>query len=162
MASDNNQSSIVRFGRVLAAVALIFTAPVSGYFFARMFLDARASANWPFVDGSLTKAEVGTTSVGRYFPDVAYSYRVGDRDFVGSTVRFSDGEYRDRNAAAQAISGLSVAQSVKVFYDPADPSRTVLQTGAGFQEYALLCIPLIMLGIGVLLIVHLWRTRQRR
>jgi hypothetical protein len=111
------------------------------------------------VTGTLKKARVGERGVDRYYADVEYAYRVGGDEFIGSRVRASDVEYNVRDGVAQAIGGLAVDKPVPVYYDPADPRRAVLRPGAGFQDYALLFIPVLMLGAGVGGFWSLWRTR---
>lgn len=158
--NEYGQSSIVRFGFGIAAFFLVISGPVSGYFLGRIILEAEASAAWPAADGTLTKAQVGETEVGRYFADVAYTYRVGDAEFTGSRIRASDGEYNIRDGAVQSIRDLTVGEPLAVFYNPADPRQAVLQPGAGFQEYALLLVPLGLLAVGIWSLRLLWRTRQ--
>lgn len=152
-------SPIVRFGLGLFAILLVVSAPMSGYFLVQIFLDAKASANWPSVTGMLTKSQVGDRGAGRYFADVAYTYRIGASEFVGSKVRASDGDYNIRDGAVQMIRGLAVGQPVTVYYDPSNPRKALLRPGAGFQEYALLFVPLMMFGIGVGAFWLLFRRR---
>jgi hypothetical protein len=159
---DDERSPLVRFGLGLVAFLLILGAPVSGYFFTKIFLEARATANWPSVKGMLTKARVAEIGFGRYHADVAYSYRVGPNDYTGSRVRLSDGEYDVRDGAAQAIDGLTAGRPVSVFYNPSNPQQSVLRSGVGFQEYALLFVPVPMFGIGATYFWLLWRPRRRR
>ena len=157
---DQSQSPIIRFGFGIAALFFVIGGPISGFFLGRIFLEAEASASWPSVVGTITKAQIGETEVGRYFADVAYSYRVRDREFTGSRIRTSDGEYSVRDGAAQAIRGISVGKQIPVHYNPANPPQSVLQTGVGFQEYAILLAPVGMLILGVWLFRLLWRTRK--
>ncbi len=160
MDSSDNQFSIVRFGFVVTGFFCMAGSPISGYFLTRIFLDARASASWPSVTGTVTKAQVGSAGLARYVVDVSYTYRVGDNDFTGSRVRVSDGEYDRRDSVVQEIRGLSAGQTVLVFYKPSDPRQALLKVGAGFQEYALLFIPLLMFGFGLSsLCLLLWMRR---
>jgi hypothetical protein len=129
----------------MSAFFLILGAPVSGYFLGRIFLEAKASASWPSVVGTVTKAQVVERIGPRYFPDVTYSYQVDGRGFTGTRLRASHGDFDIREAAAQAIDNLAVGQEVPVYYDPINPSQSVLQAGADFREYALLCVPVGML-----------------
>jgi hypothetical protein len=139
----------------------ILSAPVSGYFLTRIFFEARASASWPSVMGTLTKAEVAEVGIGRWRADVAYSYRVGRNEFTGSRIRASDGEYEIRDGAVQAMDGMNVGQRMSVFYKPSDPQQSVLRPGVGFQEYALLFVPVLMLGAGVASLYFLRRSGRR-
>ena len=158
--NEPSQSPIVRFGFGLGAFFLLIGGPISGYFLGRIFLEAKVSSTWPSVTGTITRAQVGETGVGRYVADVAYSYRVGDREFTGSRIRTSDGEYRIRDGAVQAIDGLTVGRQLPVHYDPVNPRHSVLQAGAGFQEYVLLLIPVGMFVVGLWRFRLLWRTSQ--
>jgi hypothetical protein len=161
MDSNDSQSSIVHFTLAVAALFGVAGSPISGYFLTKIFLEARASASWPSVSGTVTKAQVGSAGFGRYFADVSYIYHIGGNDLTGTRVRASDGEYDGRDGAIQAIRGLSVGQTVLVFYDPSDPRQAVLRPGASFQEYALLVIPLLMFGSGLGVFCFLWWTRRR-
>jgi hypothetical protein len=156
---DYELSPIRRFGLALGAFLFILSAPISGYFLLKIFVDARASESWPTVMGKLTKAQVIPAGVGRFRAVVAYSYRVGAIDFNGSKIHASDGEFEFRDGAAQEIRGLIVGQPVTVFYNPSDPRQSLLRAGAGFQEYALLFVPIVMLGVGVVLF---WRWQRSR
>jgi hypothetical protein len=156
--NEQYQSSIIRFGFGLAAFIFLIGGPISGYFLGRIFVEAIMSATWPTTSGIVTKAQVGETGVGRYFADVAYTYRVGDAVFTGSRIRASDGEYNIRDGAVQAIDNLTVGKQVPVYYNPASPRQSVLQAGAGFQEYVLLLVPVGMFVTGVWSFRGLWRT----
>jgi hypothetical protein len=158
--NEHLASPIVRFGFSIAAFFFVIGGPISGYFLGKIFLEAKASATWPTVVGKITRAEVGETGVGRYFADVAYTYQVGDREFTGSRIRASHGEYNIRDGAVQAIRELSVGKNVPVSYNPANPRQSVLEAGAGFQEYALLFIPVGVFVFGLWSFRLLWRTRK--
>lgn len=160
--NEREQSPIVRFGFGLAAFIFVIGGPISGFFLGRIFLEARSSSTWPSVLGTITRAQVGETEVQRYFADVTYSYRIRGTEFTGSRIRASDGEYSVRDGAVQAIGELQVGQQVNVYYNPADPRQSVLQAGAGFQEYALLLVPVAMFCVGLWSFRLLWRTRKAR
>lgn len=100
------------------------------------------------------------TTVGRYVANVEYRYRISDVEFTRSRIRASDGEYGIRDGAVQAIGNLSVGKQLPVSYNPADPRKSVLQADTGFQEYALLVVPLVILGIGLYSARSLWRIRR--
>jgi hypothetical protein len=152
------ESGLVRFGRWLGAVAFLLAGPVSGFFLFRLFREAQASDRWPSVPGRVLRASVGTTAIGRYFPDVSYSYRVNGREYLGTRVRASDGESNIRDAAEQTIHDLAPGMRKRVYYDPDDPARSVLRTGAGYQEYGLLLVPVLITTVGIRSVWRLVRT----
>ena len=157
--NSNLESPVVRFGFGLGAFFFFISGPISGFFLTRIFFEAKASADWPNVPGILTRAEVLRNELGRFRADVTYSYKVTNEAFTGTRIRASDGEYDNRDGAVQAIRGLIPNQQVQVYYNPADPRRAVLRPGVGFQEYALLFIPVLMSAIGAYAFSKLWRTR---
>lgn len=150
-------SPILRFGRWLGAILFVIAGPISGYFLLQIYLTARASEAWPTVSGEITKADVAITAVGRYHADVEYTYNVRGRDLVGNRIRASDGEFDFPGGAEQTIRGLEPGQRVEVHYDPTDPARSVIRTGAHFQEYALLLVPVVIFSLGVAKIAKLNR-----
>jgi hypothetical protein len=155
-----SSSTIVRFGGWFFSILFVISAPVGGYFLFQIYLMAKASEAWPSVPGLITKAKVAQTSVGRYYADVTYNYTVRGQKLRGTRVRASDGEYDFRDGAVQAIKGLASGQTVEVYFDPAAPTQSVLQPGVGFQERALLCVPVVMLSIGIAGIVWLLLSRK--
>ena len=154
-------SPIVRFGFALAATFCVFGSPVMGFFLTRIFLEAKASASWPIVAGVLQKVEIGETSVNRYYADIAYTFSVDGRDYTGTRIAASDGEYNIRDGAVQAIEGLRVGDAVSVYYNPSNPSQSVIRAGAGFVEYFLLCLPIAIFAFGVYAFRLLRRTKEK-
>ena len=144
-----------RLGAVILGFLCTGGAIVSAFFITQLFLQAQASARWPTVSGTLTKARVS----GHYIADVSYRYDVGGITYTGTKIRASDGQYSDEGEAAQAIQGLSPEQVVQVSYNPANPTQSFLRPGAGAPEYAMLCIPFIMFGVGAFLLWFTWRAR---
>ena len=144
-------SPIVRFGVLFGAGIVLLSTPISGFFLTRIFLEARASAGWPHVEGTLEKAEVKEIGLGlprRYGADVLYSYQVSGVNYRGKRVRISDGEADRREAIEDKLRGLVAGEPVTVYYDPERKSKSVLQPGVGFQEWFLLGIPVVMFAIG--------------
>ncbi len=158
--SQDRQSRIVRFGFAIGALLLVMGGPISGYFLTRIFLEAKASATWPAVNGIIARVQVGETSAGQFFPDVAYTYTVGTVVFTGTRIRTSDGEYAIRDGAVQAMQELTVGAPITVYYNPSNPRQSVIRNGAGWQEYVLLLVPVAMFAIGIWSVRRLWRTRR--
>lgn len=156
--SGSLQSPITRLGFGLGACFAFLSSVISGYFLTQIFLEARQTTSWPSVNGSLTRVRVGQNT-GRYFADVAYQYQVAGRTYNGTRIRTSDGEYQVRDGAEQAIRGLTQGQQVPVYYNPDNASQSVLRIGAGFQEYALLAVPVALFAMGIFAFRRFWRTR---
>ena len=160
--SDEIQSPIVRFGLSLGVLLCFLSVPVSGYFLTQIVIQARGSHDWPSVEGQLLRAQVGGNGAHGFHADVSYRYEVNGQIYNGQRVRTSDGEYKIRDGAKQAIRGLIAGQRITVYYDPHDPSESVLEPGAGYQEYTLLGVPVILLVMGAGLLIRLRRTQPSR
>ena len=104
--SDEIQSPIVRFGLSLGVLLCFLSVPVSGYFLTQIVIQARASHDWPSVEGQLLRAQVGGNGAHGFHADVSYRYEVNGQIYNGQRVRTSDGEYKIRDGAKQAIRGL--------------------------------------------------------
>jgi len=121
-----------------------------------------ASDGWPSTKGHVVESRVQTrvavdgsdVSRGRLFgprhyehvPVVRYAYEVGGVPYTSDRVRFGErsaergdrGQERAREAAGRYPAGAAV----DVYYDPAIPSRSVLETGRQSTPW--------MLGVGAL------------
>lgn len=155
-------SPIIRFGLTFGAIFCVFGSPVMAFFLTRIFLEAKASASWPTTPGIIQKVAVRETSVSRYYADVSYTYSAAGRDYTGTRISASDGEYNVRDGAVQAIHGLHVGQGVTVYYDPSNPSQSVIRAGAGFTEYVLFCVPIAFFAFGIYAFRQLLRTKTAK
>jgi hypothetical protein len=153
-------------GGLLLAIALIWVA--------NAWLSAPA---WATVDGQIVQAGVtsdmrttsrisgnhrgggNTHEVMFYSPDVVYNYRVGGRDYTG--IGIGDGgdySYDSPGEADAAVAPYRQRLNVTVYYDPADPERSCLDT-----SFMLGFVPWVIGGIGLLLLVlGLGLRRARR
>lgn len=101
-----------------------------GLIAARNGLRAKA---WPSVEGTLKRVEIVERGSqfdlndAVSFPAVRYSYEVAGKRYSGDRLSFGLGG--GNLASRWAIRGLSVGASVRVFYDPAKPSQSVLRPG---------------------------------
>ncbi|MDB5174786.1 MAG: hypothetical protein JWN51_3559 [Phycisphaerales bacterium] len=147
-------SPIIRLGLVVWGIGFTAGAPVSGYFLVRMLLHARANTNWSAVPGTVTSAAVVRSYSPlnpKYHTEVAYDYTVAGVDYKGGRIRTNDGDWDSFDSARRALGQLATGAQVMVHYDPADPSQSLLEPGAGYQEIAVLIAPVMMLAAGVLL-----------
>ena len=93
---------------------------------------ARASARWPTVAGTITASrlavELDKDGDEKYRADVRFAYRVGGREFEGSNVKWGwSALYAWRSRAAAALAPYPVGKPVTVHYDPAQPMTAVLE-----------------------------------
>lgn len=92
---------------------------------------ARASARWPTVAGTITESklavELDEDGDEKYRADIRFVYRVGGREFEGANVKWGwTAIYAWRSHAAAALAAYPMGKAVTVHYDPAQPMTAVL------------------------------------
>lgn len=110
-------------------------------------LKGSVSSNWPYVEGSILHAETtrgGGSSRPQYFHTVRYTYVVGNKFFTGDRIAFMF----DRGTTGNTLQ-FSAGQRVPVYYDPLNPSSSVLLRG--IQPYYL-----FVTGLGFVFVTIGW------
>jgi hypothetical protein len=95
------------------------------------------SRQWPSTDGRILEARAGALPNqlprGRWYPGglrLAYEYTVGRERYVGSRSSWR-GYWPRLGTAVRLALHYQAQRKVRVWYDPNDPRRAVLQPGAG-------------------------------
>lgn len=125
---------------------------------AFIWLRARASCRWPstaaVLDTARVQDSVGYTRGGSY-PTYAlalrYSYTVGGKVYHGSRRGFGRTDYRSMEEAAAALRALTGQPEVRIYYDPGNPARAVLEPGAGPGVYQMAAVSAAILGAGLII-----------
>ena len=139
---------------VLVCLALLLNLGVDFYF-------ARVSKDWPCTSGTITENTVSQTThqewvtnrgSGGYYRTwtsdqwhFQYRYVVDGHEFMGSRVVFGECE-PEEYMATKLLYG-----DVTVFYDPRQPSRSVLLSGVHSSPSPLFAILLAGLGFSLIL-----------
>ena len=102
-----------------------------------------ASLSWPTVAGVVKSSEVAAYRAkgGKQFmAKVAYDYTVDDTPFTGNTVRF--GNHAGALAKAEAdVAKYPAGAPVEVYYDPAKPQTSTLESGqSGLSVWGLVLV----------------------
>lgn len=145
------------FAFVLPAAAIL-VAVLGIMSFVRAQRLAGASTRWPSIIGTVTKSDVVEEQIDddssdndsirrkirRYQIDLRYAYRVGQRDYVGtSDVWGWTPIYGLREQAETTASRYKPGEQVTVYYDPEQPGNAVLEPNNRQGSYA----PLIFSAI---------------
>lgn len=137
-----------------ATVVLLFmgigAAALTIFLGIPMVMNALASKGWPSIeDGVITVSEF-TTNRDRddggttYGASVAYDYTVNGTLHTGSNVHFGQYGTSDPSYGRGIVNRYPVGKKVRVYYNPDDPSASVLEPGAGWSSF-------MIAGIGALL-----------
>lgn len=111
---------------------------------------AHESQFWPAVDGVVLESRVDDKHLEFMKPILRYRYSVSGRQYVGQRVAFS-GHGVSRAAIAALIAPYAVGAQVQVHYDPAQPSRAVLNADGKSDWLYWLCSGLAFCALPVLL-----------
>jgi len=151
---DHNQQETHRSSPfILVVVLLVFGVVLGGVGFMR-YTTARASAEWPTVNGTVTSSRVQTTrrdGKNEYMPRVQYSYVVDGQSFSGTRITASDEYQKNRGSADDILGRYPSGTAVTVFYDPQDPARAVLEQGLPGNVKVLLGAGVACLALAVLI-----------
>lgn len=150
------QSSL---GKALLFLGMGIAAGVYSIF---AYQTATESESWPSTTGEITLSKVDmdhnvTTGNNKtkWKPRVKYSYEVNaslfENDRIG--IGIGDMNYKTRNQAQRAISQYPAGKKVQVYYDPANPQTSALETGVTMFTYLgfFMSIILILAGLKFLL-----------
>ena len=153
------------FGLGCLLVTGILLLGVLPYYFLGRVKGGLASSAWPKTTGILLKHDVisrGGRSRSFYAPVVEFEFSAGGERYRGKRLRFAPMSFPNPGDAWAYLRAFPVGAGVDVFYDPADPARSVLQPGITRREILASSSALILCEvIGMLLAVVLLRDRAR-
>lgn len=155
----------------MAAIMLLIGGVFSAIAYDN-YRDGEETKAWPSTSGEIRSAEVeeeerrerqdngGYRTRYTYTPRVTYAYTIQGVEYTGHRIRADDsGGGRDK--AYDTINDFPVGSIVDVYYDPSDPSSSVLRQGADpvavwvFGGIGGLLLVLSLVGVG-------WATMFRR
>jgi hypothetical protein len=118
---------------------------------------AAAASGWHSTEGKIVVSQVRkeTAYVGRgnraaafYRPAITYAYRVEGRDYQAERIRFGGDAGGSEPSAKAAVERYPEDGKVMVWYDPANPSRAVLEMGVAPAAWLFAAMTLVLLVLG--------------
>jgi len=143
-------------GGILLALTprVLFTAiglSILWFLFLRPFMEGSAAKTWPTAKGTVISAHsemkrsrpLGDTRRNRdmYKDVVLYRYVVGDKDYEGRRIGVFTNWFVSLGGRADQLQKYPEGKIIKVYYNPLEPGRALLQPGMGpdrFVPYTLL------------------------
>jgi hypothetical protein len=148
--------SLIYLALVPPALLFLFAAvfAVSGI---RRLRAGAATRGWPAVAGRITYSgvsrELTTDGEGGghelFAPQVRYTYPVDGEIRTGETIHVNREPFASRGRAERLARRYPEGAEVRVFYDPADPSRAVLEPGTGRAPFGYLAMAVLLAVAGV-------------
>lgn len=117
------------------------------------------AAKWPHAVGEIIEAKMQDTSDSDSHTcemKVRYAFRVGDDAHEGTTIHACYGSSSIQQAHRPLEALLKVGTPVRVYYDPANPSRSCLSTGLFSGNLALVFVGAIFLFAGLGFLGTFW------
>ncbi len=124
--------------------------------FGGQALNYLTTTGWEQVSGTIVSSEIedaSDTTGERYVAQVVYTYEVDGAIYEGNQLDLRGSTYlSNREDAEQLLAPYPIGASVMPYFDPADPSRTVLDRGLpgaiwGFVGVGSVLV-LLSLGLG--------------
>lgn len=125
--------------------------------FGRQILLGLKSRSWPTATGTVQDARIQSHQsrdeegdvTTTYEALIRYQYNVAGQEHQGMRRTFSDVRTSSRSRTEKILERYPAGSSVTVYYDPGDPSASVLEPGVGLMSYILLLLVLAFLVFGV-------------
>jgi hypothetical protein len=122
---------------------------------------ARQSESWPSTEGEIAhsailyRTDTTTTNgdVASYKADIAYRYKVRGANYSSSKVALLDLSTSSSGRAQTIVQRYPDKSKVQVYYNPADPSESILEPGSTGGINVLYLIGGIFATAGVLFLV---------
>lgn len=128
-------------------------------FLSRNLIYACRSQKWPCVSGRLLKTGTRRITVRTGTPvqstsatvvDFAYAYEVDGRPFESGRVTFSDNIIKTGGSLGRLQEEFRKGETVLVYYDPANPSFSVLKPGPTVYNFTPFITALLFLAVGII------------
>lgn len=105
---------------------------ISGAFFVWSLIKQNAIRKWSFTQGKVLESRLNIISGDSFEPYVKYSYAVQGEGYINDKIMPVNYLTEDENTAKKAIAPYWIGAAVSVYYDPSDPSRSVLEPKNSF------------------------------
>lgn len=143
---------------LIGGIILLLAAPIAAIGIWSKVSEARASANWPTVTGTVRDSSVKEVEPNMsYRAVVHYNYTVDGQIQLSDQISAGLADSSTSSAAEAIVARFPAGSKVTVHYDPADSTRSYLDTGG---NYAALIAPVIIAALGLALL-RLGRPRPR-
>ena len=99
----------------------------SGFFFVWSLVKQNAIRKWAFTQGKALESRLNIVSGDSFEPYVKYSYAVKGKNYTNDKISPVNYLTEEENAAKKVLSPYWADAPVNVYFDPNDPSRSVLK-----------------------------------
>ena len=120
----------------------------------RLLFHGWATERWPTTEGRILESKVASATDAEgdkmFRARVRYEYQVAGTTHVGQDIRVvSEVATSWKGPARRAVERYARGSRCRVYYDPRDPARALLEPGAPWYLYLLPAVGAVLLAIGV-------------
>ncbi len=117
---------------LLTSLICFAVGGISGGFLVWSLMKQNAIRRWSFTQGEVFEARLNIVSGDSFEPYVKYNYSVRGKSYTNDKISPVNYLTEDEYAAKRAIAPYRANSAVNVYYDPNDPSRSVLEPKNSF------------------------------
>ncbi len=129
------------------------------FFGVNAIFEGYQSNTWPVVQGIVVESDIQknySPKHGRvYKPDVNYQYTFKGVSYLGNRIHPINYSSDSISSVNKLLAKYPVDMDIEVFVNPKDPTKSLLESGAGYQAYLLLFFGLLFGGVGFFFSVFL-------
>ncbi len=120
---------------------------------ASRYLDAFRTEDWPSTEGTIVTSEVVAGGDARkwFEPRISYQYEVQSKTHLAHSIWYQSGT-TSKSVAEEVVLAHPVASTVRVHYDPTNPSRSLLLPGASWEIALPILVSILALFGGVVIL----------
>lgn len=124
---------------------------------------SKCSESWPKADGVVKESEVRSDEDSgwtRFKAYVLYEFTVEGKKYTSSSINYDSMSRSERPAVEQLVKRYPKGQPVTVYYQPEDPSESVLEPGlVTWMVPVSIILCLISLGVPLFILVQWLKKR---
>ena len=142
------------------------------YVGASITVTSLQSQSWPSVQGHILHSNVTVSTVYHppvgnnpgfyatdYTPNILYTYLIGNQNFNGSNIDLVPVSSSSYSMANDTVSQYPVGSQVIVYYNPSNPSQSVLHKGLDVAGIVFLIIGILGLIVGIVYSLKIRKTQ---
>jgi hypothetical protein len=149
--------------RLISLIILLVGLAAFGYLW-RLGSRGAASVDWPTAAGTVLDSRIDTRfrtgggdSANRetFLGLVRYRYSVNGHDYESTNRRFPNPGYgMNQSEAAEVVARYPADSVVRVYYNPASPAESCLETGEHWTSWAGKAIALVIAAAGAVMLMR--------
>jgi hypothetical protein len=166
--APSNSQSISVFYRLILPMVFILIGVAVLWFGVAEFLKAKEAANWKSVDGVILQSEVKsdiretrennrTRKYRVFWAEIKFRYQIEGKELTGNRIRFGEFESDSPESAEVDVMKFPVGKTVAIFFNPENPSESVLETEMQGGVFLLIGLGALFIGAGAA--AFIWLNR---